>query len=631
MNPNVSINFKEMIDKIAQDDKIQAETLLNNLAITVAKNYSSNDILDTFLNCYESLSDQMIISSFWNLVNSTLNTCKDNSIILGILDLYLQLETHLVISEPYKNNFRQSAFSIFCRTENFSVQYQLFGYLMNFENYKEPIYKIIFSNKDKYSNLITVAERIKITDEFYSFFNTTYIDWKTSKDIKKIQFFIYFLNKYTDYIPYVAPRIRKEYRNTKYKNDMNEFFYSVLNLSEKYNSKEGIELVLTIYQADDIVQDMVKQYKDFAQYCEDAATSTDEDYLNDLSTEICILTNYIEAAGANTYEILPSNTASKTDYIDLKKSFKYRNSNKRPSLLAARKDILISYQDLLKINEIYRKVKSSNIRYKEILKFGYDYNAYELRSFLKLDYYNNDIISAIQHFGIHFYSEKFNSPEFTGCLIKFPKINKAAIIVNSELHGGKLNFTIAHELAHLSKGKNIESHFSSDKIYISFLYNEVEKECDKFASELLLPLEYIKSLIKNEDLSFNIIKDIAIKFKTSIEATSRRCIDLTFERYVLAVYEDYKLQYFYCNPDYYNDIYDSDISERLDSQTYAYKITEYIDRHNNGFTGHKRNEDISLWFNNYKNEYSIKSQVYVQHLSSKRILVLLQIPNHEYY
>ena len=103
----------------------------------------------------------------------------------------------------------------------------------------------------------------------------------------------------------------------------------------------------------------------------------------------------------------------------------------------------------------------------------------------------------------------------------------AAIIVNSEEAPWRINFTLAHELFHIITWNTFNP---SDLEQNEFLFRDIEKKADRFASTLLLPesavREELSSRIKNQKLSFSDIVDIAREFCVSSQALLYRLANL---------------------------------------------------------------------------------------------------------
>lgn len=111
---------------------------------------------------------------------------------------------------------------------------------------------------------------------------------------------------------------------------------------------------------------------------------------------------------------------------------------------------------------------------------------------------------------------------------------------------GFQNFSIAHELGHYYLDGHIEN-ILTDNIHTSdaspISANIYEQEANYFASVLLMPGFLIQDDINNNDLSWQLIKNIANHCKTSCEATARRIVSLSREPCALLIHQNNKPWY----------------------------------------------------------------------------------------
>lgn len=143
---------------------------------------------------------------------------------------------------------------------------------------------------------------------------------------------------------------------------------------------------------------------------------------------------------------------------------------------------------------------------------------------------------------VQYQEKQFNSLDICG--VSIGDTSQATISVNNniELDTRKL-FTAAHEIGHvvlhIQTGKQFECHNSD-------LYgnnNLFEKEANQFASALLMPSFLIQDDINRNDLSWQLVKDIANKCQTSLEATARRVTSLSKEPCALLIHQNDKPWY----------------------------------------------------------------------------------------
>jgi hypothetical protein len=96
----------------------------------------------------------------------------------------------------------------------------------------------------------------------------------------------------------------------------------------------------------------------------------------------------------------------------------------------------------------------------------------------------------------------------------------AEIVVNQDDRQERKRFTIAHELGHWALGLSLKrklGHFSQPK---SVQHVEIERWCDAFATNTLMPRFMVKSSVPHSDpvLAINLIIPAASRFKVSEEA-----------------------------------------------------------------------------------------------------------------
>ena len=103
------------------------------------------------------------------------------------------------------------------------------------------------------------------------------------------------------------------------------------------------------------------------------------------------------------------------------------------------------------------------------------------------------------------------------------------IVINPNDHRQARLFTLLHEFAHIWLG---DSAISNTFFVNNKTYNLKEAFCNKFAAEFLIPQKEILDTfnVNTKDITseniFNIVKDLAQKFKVSLTVMSRRLYDL---------------------------------------------------------------------------------------------------------
>lgn len=110
------------------------------------------------------------------------------------------------------------------------------------------------------------------------------------------------------------------------------------------------------------------------------------------------------------------------------------------------------------------------------------------------------------------------------------------------------SFTCAHELGHYHydiKGDELTIKCTRDDVgYGKQKINEMEMRANQFGSELLMPTDFILEDIKNVSPSFDVIKSLAKKYKTSLQVAANKFVSLTHHTCWIVVAKDGKLQRF---------------------------------------------------------------------------------------
>ena len=133
--------------------------------------------------------------------------------------------------------------------------------------------------------------------------------------------------------------------------------------------------------------------------------------------------------------------------------------------------------------------------------------------------------SAFYECGIYVFKDAFKERKFSGfCLYdeKFP-----VIYINNSMSFSRQIFTLFHELFHI-----ILKTSGIDKIKDDYLDRldskdrEIEKLCNSFAGEFLVPSENFKQELKGKELSEKNINKLAKKYNVSREVIYRKLLNL---------------------------------------------------------------------------------------------------------
>lgn len=117
------------------------------------------------------------------------------------------------------------------------------------------------------------------------------------------------------------------------------------------------------------------------------------------------------------------------------------------------------------------------------------------------------------------------------------KSKKPQIFINSLVNSSaRKNFTIAHELGHVClpwhKGTIVsEDNYSSSH---HLIYREMEAEANRFASELLMPSDWVKTILIEDNSFASKLHQVIFDAKVSLEAALIKISNLCTERrYIL--------------------------------------------------------------------------------------------------
>lgn len=144
-----------------------------------------------------------------------------------------------------------------------------------------------------------------------------------------------------------------------------------------------------------------------------------------------------------------------------------------------------------------------------------------------------------------------------GCLgmtIRIPGSDLAGVVVSSGIvEKGKVNFTAAHELGHLTIPSHAKDTFQCTAATLNFFNDKIdhrEVEANQFAAEWLLPKEFFRKEAKFGEPGFNLIHKLCATFDTSITATATRLVGITDHQLMLVVSEHDRIKYFRKSEDF---------------------------------------------------------------------------------
>lgn len=136
-------------------------------------------------------------------------------------------------------------------------------------------------------------------------------------------------------------------------------------------------------------------------------------------------------------------------------------------------------------------------------------------------------------------------PGFEGALLRAPAGNKGwGIIYNDGMSSaGRINFTLAHEFGHylLHRLTYPDGMRCSDQDVVRWdsEYRQVEHQANRFAANLLMPLDdYRRQIAANKLIDIDMLTHCAARYEVSLIAATLRWLEYTERRAVLAVSRD---------------------------------------------------------------------------------------------
>lgn len=197
---------------------------------------------------------------------------------------------------------------------------------------------------------------------------------------------------------------------------------------------------------------------------------------------------------------------------------------------------------------------------------------------------------------INFVARKFADLRFhsiphniDGICIGLKKIGKRPkIIINTNSHQNRIRFTIAHEIGHIvipwHVGTVIDhiEYYHNDSSYVDY---ENEKEANFFASNLLMPEDWMKSFLGMKNNLAKITETISIKAKVSYLAAAFRFISLLPPGFLLIVKKNGLVKYACKSPN--TPVYLPKLNEK-----FSIKKTFYLSKN---LYNHKITNNIYYW------------------------------------
>lgn len=174
--------------------------------------------------------------------------------------------------------------------------------------------------------------------------------------------------------------------------------------------------------------------------------------------------------------------------------------------------------------------------------------------------------------------------------------NNAVIVVNDKSIRSRQRFSVAHELGHWMRDRNISA-FCEKKSYTESWYGKgSETLANQYAKDLLLPRSMFAPLAKNLPVTFESVRKLAELFGTSLTATALRLTELgscpaviVFSKFSRAAVDDPAQRIWYFKG---TDVAaDLDLHWKMNDRALAYEIR--IDDEKHEVSG---DIDAAAWF-----------------------------------
>jgi len=120
---------------------------------------------------------------------------------------------------------------------------------------------------------------------------------------------------------------------------------------------------------------------------------------------------------------------------------------------------------------------------------------------------------------------------------------KKLIVLNPNIDNEKRKrFTLAHEIGHLLIHHN--AYLCNKDCFRAYkTQSNEEREANDFAAELLLPQNEVSQILNSDDLTFELIKNVAEKYNTSLFVAGIRLAQLFKDNAMLVVHDGYRVSW----------------------------------------------------------------------------------------
>jgi IrrE N-terminal-like domain len=106
--------------------------------------------------------------------------------------------------------------------------------------------------------------------------------------------------------------------------------------------------------------------------------------------------------------------------------------------------------------------------------------------------------------------------------------DRAIISVNNSSHRHRQRFSIGHELGHWMCDQGIIAFSCGEKVFATeWSTDNPERRANRYAADILLPEFMFRPLVKNQEITFATVRELAKRFETSLIATTIRLVELS--------------------------------------------------------------------------------------------------------
>lgn len=217
----------------------------------------------------------------------------------------------------------------------------------------------------------------------------------------------------------------------------------------------------------------------------------------------------------------------------------------------------------------------------------------------------------------------FKTDNFDACLVRDSSLTSPIIMVNSSKKSvGRINFSIAHEIAHAVIRHHANTNFFCfiDDVTESnrfIMDRELEKEANMFASYILLPDRQFKEDISRLNFTFQNVEELSKKYRSSLVLVAKKWVEQSNLEIAMVFSTG------------------GTIDWATTSETFPFSWVNHVDKLSSVFKAIETDEKISIrktvpsknWFENDNFRYTLLEESFK--IFDNKVLTLLQILDEE--